>query len=203
VTADREQPAQQPPDPTLDLSSFPTRTLAAGSSWWRQHPGNTGPWWFSSALAGRYDLAAPQGACYLASSAAAAFRERIGPDLAAHRLVPAWLLRDRVISRLSLPAPVRVANVGVAAAAGFGVTRELPVMVPYRIPQAWAAALAAAGFAGLLARLRSSPARAASPAWRCSATPVNAPTGPPIPRPHTPSPGSSDCTSSSRRTLNS
>lgn len=159
MTPDREQPAQQQPDPTLDLSSFPARTLAAGSSWWRQHPRSAGPWWFSSAGTGRYDLAAPRGTCYLASSAAAAVRERIGPDLAAHRLVPASLLRDRVISRLSLPAPVRAANVDVAAATRFGVTSELQVMVPYRIPQAWAAALAAAAFAGLLARLRSSPGR--------------------------------------------
>lgn len=158
MTEDRGQPAQQHLDPTLDLSSFPARTLAAGSSWWRQHPRSEGPWWFSSAGTGRYDLAAPCGTYYLASSAAAAVRERIGPDLAAHRIVPASLLRDRVISRLSLPAPVPVANVDVAAGIRFSVTSQLPVMVPYRIPQAWAAALAAAGFADRFTRLRSAPA---------------------------------------------
>jgi len=128
--------------------------LAAGSSWWRPHPRSEGPLRFSSAGTGRYDLAAPCGTCYLASSADAAVRERIGPDLAAQRIVPASLLRDRVISRLSLPAPVPVANVDVAATR-FSVTSQLPVMVPYRIPQALAAALAAAGFADLFTRLRS------------------------------------------------
>lgn len=159
MTSDREHPAQQLPDPALDLSGFPGRTLAAGSSWWRQHLRTTHPWWFSSAGTGRYDLAPPRGTCYLASSAAAAVRERIGPDLAAHRLIPASLLHDRVISQLTVPTPVRAANVDVVAAARFGVTSELPVMVPYLIPQAWAAALAAAGFAGLLTRLRFSPGR--------------------------------------------
>ncbi len=69
-------------------------------------------------------------------------------------IVPTSLLRDRVISRLSLPAPVPIANVDVAAGIRFSVTSQLPVMVPYRIPQACAAALATAGFADLFTRLR-------------------------------------------------
>jgi len=159
VSPDRQQPAQQHPDPTVHLHSSPARTLPGGSSWWRQHLRGAGPWWFSCAGTGRYDLAAPRGTGYLASSAAAAVRERIGPDLAAHRLIPASLLRDRVISRLTLPAPVRAATVDVAAATRFGISSELPVMVAYLIPPAWAVAFAAAGFAGLLTKLRFSPGR--------------------------------------------
>jgi hypothetical protein len=159
VTPDREQTAQQPPDPAVDLASFPTRNLPAGTVWWREHRRTAHPWWFSCAGTGRYDLAPPRGTCYLASNAAAAVRERTGPDLAAHRLIPASLLKDRVVSRLTLPTPVRAANLAVAAATRFEVTSELPVMVPYRIPQTSAAALAAQNFTGVLTQLRFSPGR--------------------------------------------
>lgn len=158
MTQPREQVAQQPPGDG-DLSGFPNRTLKAGSAWFRQHAADSGPWWFSSSGAGRFDLPAPRGTCYLASSPRAAVLERIGPDLAAHGLVPSSLLDGRVVSRLKLPRPVVVANVDIVAASRYGVTRELPVMTPYAIPQAWAAALARSSFGGIVAGLRFTPGR--------------------------------------------
>jgi len=150
--------AQQPPAAGTDLRRFPARMIPAGP-WFRQHSASAGAWWFSSA-SGRFDLAAPRGTCYLASSGRAAVRERIGPDLAAYGLVPESLLVGRVVSRLRLPGSVRAANADSAAAANFGVTRELPVMVPYVVPQAWAQALDVFGFEALVASLRFTPGRA-------------------------------------------
>ena len=159
VARSREQVAQQPPADDADLRRFPTRTVRAGATWFREHAGGAGPWWFSSSGAGRFDLPAPEGTCYLASSGAAAVRERLGPELAAHGTITMSLLAGRVVSTLGIPADVRSANMNAAAAARFGVTRELPVMVPYDVPQAWAASLAAAGFGGIVAGLRFTPGR--------------------------------------------
>jgi len=157
VTPPREHVAQQAPRADHDLSRFPRRTLKEGAAWFRQHAAGVGPWWFSSNGAGRFDLPAPRGTCCLASSAHAAVEERVGPDLAAHGLVPSSLLEGRLVSGLKLPHPVVAANVDSAAASRHGITRELAVMVPYEIPQRWAAALAAAGFDGIVAGLRFTP----------------------------------------------
>ncbi len=158
MTQPREQVAQQPPS-GRDLSSFPRRSLKAGATWFRQHAAGSAPWWFSSNGSGRFDLLAPRGTCYLASSAHAAVQERVGPDLAAHGLVPISLLDGRVVSRLHLPRAVVAANVDAAAASRHGVSRELPVMVPYEIPRLWASALAGARFGGIVSGLRFSPGR--------------------------------------------
>lgn len=159
MTQPREHVAQQAPRAGGDLSRFPKRMLKDGVAWFRQHAAAAGPWWFSSNGAGRFDLPAPRGTCYLASSAHAAVQERVGPDLAAHGLVPSSLLEGRVVSRLRLPRPVVAANIDAADAIRHGVTRELAVMVPYEIPQKWAAALATAGFDGIIAGLRFTPGR--------------------------------------------
>jgi hypothetical protein len=45
----------------------------------------------------------------------------------------------------------------VRAARGFGVTGELASMVPYDLPQRWAAAFAAAGYQGVRYRIRHDP----------------------------------------------
>lgn len=152
---------QKAPAPGLDMTGFPDRQLPAGSIWHRQHRTDLGPWWFSSVVGGvgrgRFDLPAPHGTCYLASSADAAVRELVGPDFTAHGLVPTSVLDDRHVSRLTVPVRVRAADLDDPQATGYRVTRELPTMTPYGIPQAWAAALKAAGFDGLVHPLRFSP----------------------------------------------
>ncbi len=160
VRNSRESVAQKAPPPDIDLRDFPARPLRAGEHWWRQHRATLGPWWFSCEGTGRFDLRPPRGTCYLASTASATIRERLGADLVAHRLVPASLLAGRVVSKLTLRHDVRAANLDAAAAAWFGVTRELAVMVPYTVPRAWANALASSGFEAVLANLRFSPGRA-------------------------------------------
>jgi hypothetical protein len=153
----RQRTFQQLPDLDRDYTRFPSRRLRAGTLLYRNHAIGSTPWWFESSPQGRFNLAEPNGTCYLSGSRAGALRERIGPDLAVHGLVPSSVLVDRVISMLHLPASVRAANLSSnRASTGFGVTAELASMTPYDTPRAWAATLAAAGFEAIVCRLRFS-----------------------------------------------
>lgn len=154
----RQTVAQHPPDPVRDYRRFPSRTIRFGSRWYRQHRHDLNPWWFSNSLEGRFDLSTPNGTCYLASTPQAATRERVGPDLAAAGHVAASVMHGRVISALLIPETVRAANLDSDRAGHrYGITSELATMVGYAVPQAWAHVLHAAGFGGLVARLRFSP----------------------------------------------
>lgn len=121
----------------------------------------------SAARGGRFDLPAPKGTCYLASTTAAALRERLGPVLAGRATLPATVLADVVVSRLTVGLPesggrVRWANLRVAAAARFGVTRELESMTPYEVPVQWARAFGDAGLDGVRYGPRFSPGSASA-----------------------------------------
>lgn len=116
-----------------------------------------GPWWFSSDGSGRFDLEAPEGTCYLATSAVAALLEVLGPELAAARAVGADLLAEREVRELRLPRRVRLADTTSRRAVAFGVTAELTTIVPYDLPRAWARALAALGFDGMRSSVRHDP----------------------------------------------
>lgn len=147
------------------------RRLGPDTTVFRAHQRRRCPWWFSSG-GGRFDLPVPRGTCYLASSALVAVRERLGPVLAGRSAVPAAALDGVVVSRLRLGRPsgaapqragervLRLANVRVAAAADFGVTRELESMTPYDVPVRWAAAFDGAGFDGVWYGPRFSPGAA-------------------------------------------
>jgi len=154
--AKRQATAQRPPDMSVDYRAFPARRLRSGSRWHRQHRRTDGAWWFGSSGQGRFDLPEPHGTCYLASSPTAAVRERIGPDLLSHGWVPASVLTGRVVSALHLRKATRAADLDNGEAAPYLVTRELPVMTPYDVPQAWARVLHRDGFHAVVAGLRFS-----------------------------------------------
>ena len=139
--------AQQPPRVPLD--GFPVHTVRPDTAVFRAHTAGLGPWWFGSDGCGRFDLPAPSGTCYVATSAVAALRERIGVVLGGSASVPAALLERVLVSRLRLPARRRVADLEATRASDFGVTRELETMVPYDVPQAWARAFAAVDLEGV------------------------------------------------------
>lgn len=162
----RRDRALQAPTEEVGLEAFPRRTLRAGSAWFRQHRDRPGPdrgaWFFASRPVGeegggRFDLATPEGTCYLASTQRAAVNELVGPECAVRGWVDADLLAGRVVSRLSLPADVVAANTTAARAADLRVTNEIATTERYDITQAWAEALRAAGFGGILALLRFTP----------------------------------------------
>lgn len=107
-------------------------------------------WWFSADGSGRFDLAPPQGTCYLATDAYAAIREatRLGP------VSTAWVLA-RELREVAPPDPnARLAATTRQAAGRYGVTTELATVVPYDLPRRWATAFHAHGFNGIRHQLR-------------------------------------------------
>ena len=110
-------------------------------------------WWYSSDGSGRFDLAPPDGSCYLATDAYAAIREasRLGP-------VSATWLRERELRRVPPPdTSARLAATTHAGAGRFGATTELATLVPYELTRRWAAAFRRAGFDGVRHELRHDP----------------------------------------------
>jgi len=107
-------------------------------------------WWFSADGSGRFDLAPPQGTCYLATDAYAAIREgtRLGP------VSTVWV-EARELREVAPPDPnARLAATTRQAAGRYGVTSELSTVVPYDLPRRWAAAFHAHGFDGIRHQLR-------------------------------------------------
>ena len=123
----------EPPD---DLMGFPSAQARHGA-WFRAHPERPGPdkgcWWFTSHASGvtpdgRFDLLMPNGTCYLADSAEAAVRERVGRYSAARTWVPANAVDGVLVTSVAT----------LHTATGYGLTSR------------WAQALFREGFAGLL-----------------------------------------------------
>lgn len=144
--AREEQALGAPPG---DLAGFPHWLLRRTRSVWRAHRRDRSPWWFASDLGGRFDLAAPHGTCYLAAGYVAAARERWGERLSRRGYVMQAMADETVVSTLAVPRSHRLADVTSPDAARHGVTREINTAVPYAVPQQWAAAFHAAGFAGV------------------------------------------------------
>lgn len=153
--APRQHSAQQPPDPSADLTTFPARHVAAGTQWYREH-GVQGPWFFAAGPGGRFNLDEPSGTLYLANRPEAAARERIGPDHVQHGLVPHGVVANRWVSTLHLHAAVTAAHVNHESAPAHRVVPELVIMRPYDTPRAWAKAFFDAGFGGVSGMLRHS-----------------------------------------------
>lgn len=147
----------QPPDPDQSLASFPAVTLRTNQRFYRCTRTTNGPWWFSSSGGGRFDLRPPRGTCYLATDAIAAVREALGPTDGSRLVTHQWF-EDRSVRQLRLSRPTRVAHTYAETASSHGVTLEINTIVPYDIPQAWAAALDQAGHGGVAYLLRHSAA---------------------------------------------
>jgi len=143
----------EPPDDFAALERFPVRTLRAGTSIYRIHHHELGPFWFGSAepeadTGGRFDLATPKGSSYWALQAEAAFLERLARRPVT--MLPLELLDRFQLSVVALPDDLIVANSPVKRARSFGLTGEFHTTGQYSITRRWAAALAKAGHRGLL-----------------------------------------------------
>lgn len=150
---DRQLPSLAAPPPPEQLTAFPVWHVHAGTVLCRVTSADHGPWWFSSTGEGRFDLPPPRGTCYLADDEVGAVLEVLGPLTV---VAPSWA-KQRSLWHLDLPEQCSAADTTVRAARGFGVTAEVASMVPYRVPQLWAAALAAAGHRGIRYRIRHDP----------------------------------------------
>lgn len=163
----RRQEALQPPQSHLSFSTFPSFTPQATDSWYRQHKlratSDHGLWHFTSASkppVGRFDLPAPRGTCYFASTQLAAVMELIGPDHAVKGWVPAGLMLERVVSQILSPGDSRLADLVHSEALKFGVTNEIATTIRYNVTNAWAESFDRSGFTGIRYRPRFSPGEA-------------------------------------------
>lgn len=148
---------RSPPDDPAALDGFPRKRLEAKADLYRLAREGRSPWWFGSSGEGRFDLPPPHGTCYLAADPIGALLEVVGPD-GDGGAVSARFLADRILHRLHAPAELRVADLTSRRASRFGITAEIGTLVPYDLPQAWAARLHAAGCEGLAYWLRHDPA---------------------------------------------
>jgi hypothetical protein len=126
-----------------DLTGFPT--VSPPKRLIRVCRATQGTWWFSADGSGRFDLAAPEGTCYLATDAYAAIREatRLGP-------VSSLWVHARELREMAAPDPTaRLAATTRQAAGRYAVTTELATVVPYDLPRRWATAFHAHGFDGI------------------------------------------------------
>jgi hypothetical protein len=135
--------------PAGDLSGFPAFDYPEGTSLYRAVSAGNGPWWFSSSMNSRFDLAAPDGTCYLGVTMEAAIRERGGKRMLTLGYVNSGFVTAMNVVQLKLPAPVRAAAVASPDAVKFGCNRELSTISDYDLTQTWAAAFHRAGFGGI------------------------------------------------------
>jgi hypothetical protein len=116
------------------------------------------PFYFASAPAGaapggRYDLPAPDGACYLALSGIGAWLEVFRGT----RLVARDDLRRRRLLTTRPPRRVAAADLLAKRATGFGITGDIHTCDDYSLTRAWATRLHQAGFRALLGKVRHDP----------------------------------------------
>ena len=159
---ERARVALRRPDSRRNLSRFPIRRWPRAVEVWRAHSVSFGVWWFSSDMSGRFDLATPNGTCYLASDAAVALRERLGERLLSHGFAMRTALMECLVTHLAHPdgkAGPKTADLAHERAVDFGVSREIHATQRYDLTQGWAAALHAAGFGALCYQPRFSTSR--------------------------------------------
>ncbi|HRC84801.1 MAG TPA: RES family NAD+ phosphorylase [Thermoanaerobaculia bacterium] len=147
----------EPPSDPAELEAFPRYRLEPQAPLFRVVLRQRQPWWFGSDGSGRFDLRPPSGTCYTSSDPLSALLEVIGPDRLGGA-VSTRFLAERRLCRLSVPEARELADLGSRRAAGFGITHEIHTLVPYRLPQLWAARLAEAGAEGVRYFLRHDPA---------------------------------------------
>jgi len=147
-----------PPANAAALRDFPRKRLATTTDLFRVARRGRSPWWFGSSGAGRFDLPPPDGTCYLAADEIGALLEIVGADRTGGAVSPSFLA-ERRLRRLRVPAERQLGDLTSRRASGFGITAEIGTLVPYDLPQAWAARLHAAGCHGLAYWLRHDPAR--------------------------------------------
>jgi hypothetical protein len=138
------------------LENFPERVLHSGTEVHRIHAAELGAWYFEAQDTWRFNpcSVAGLGACYLAERPVAGLLEAYKGVT----VVDEQDVAGKAHFTASLDVEVRLADCCVPAAGEFGVNGEIHTTTDYVVTQAWASALAHAGFAGVCYFCRSDPA---------------------------------------------
>lgn len=142
-------PLAEPPEPA-ELADLPRERLAGRILHRVYRAKRPSPWWFSAVgddpdTAGRFDLAAPDGACDLATTPIGAVLEAFG-DFGRGVLPAAELVARRRAEVTAPPGAPWAARLTSARARGVGVTQALWAGSPRALTQRWARALRRAGW---------------------------------------------------------
>lgn len=137
-------------EPSVPLTGFPAIEVEDTLPMYRSTSTTNGPWFFNSSKTQRFDLAAPRGTCYLGTSIEVAVRERIRGTLLNTHIIPPAMVAAMNVYEVRIPATITAADTLSEQAVNFGANRELPTVRPYGVPCAWAEALAAEAFGGLV-----------------------------------------------------
>jgi hypothetical protein len=146
----------EPPADVEQLRDFPDSVLHRGIEVHRIHSAAYGAWYFNADDTWRFNPCGVPGlgACYLAERPVAGL-------LAIYKGVTVVAEEDvagKAHFTAVLEADLRLANCCVGAARAFGLNGEIHGTTDYGLTQAWATALAQAGFAGVRYFCRSDPA---------------------------------------------
>ncbi|MGI8822786.1 MAG: RES domain-containing protein [Acidimicrobiia bacterium] len=158
-------PLREPP-PAAELARLPGRSIV-GAALHRVYRLDRGhPWWFASlptdstmqqrTAAGRFDLPAPDGTCYLATTPLGAVLEAFQGF--GHGLLPDAELKGRRRAETTVPDGTRPAAwLTSGKVRGIGVTQALWTGQDRPLTQRWAAVLHRAGWAALFHGLQHDP----------------------------------------------
>jgi hypothetical protein len=141
--------------PRDDLTGFPSQQCSPATALYRIHRQQRAPWWFSSDGSGRFDLAPPNGTCYLAAEPLGCLVEVVR-DVA---VVAREFLASRRLSTLQVPQSMLLADCTARSARRFGVTGAIHSTPDYALTRGWAGALRRAGFAGIRYLVSHDPAQ--------------------------------------------
>lgn len=143
------------PQDAGELANFPELVLGAGAEIHRIHAADLGAWYFNAEDTWRFNPCsiAGLGACYLAERPVAGLLE----SFKGVSVVDDQDIAAKAHFTVTLETEIRLADCCVPAAGDFGVNGEIHTTTDYAMTQAWAAALAQAGFAGVRYLCRSDP----------------------------------------------
>jgi hypothetical protein len=145
-----------PPQDVNELEDFPEFVLPAGTEVHRIHSADLGAWYFNAEDTWRFNPCsiAGLGACYLGERPVAGLLE----SFKGVSVVDEQDVARKAHFTVTLEAEIHLADCCVPAAGDFGVNGEIHTTTEYSVTQAWAAALAQIGFAGVRYFCRSDPA---------------------------------------------
>ncbi len=137
------------------LKKFPAVVLPKGSGLHRMHAAAYGAWYFDDEPTGRFNPVGSRGlgACYFAERPVAGLLEKYKGIT----MVDEVDVAANAHFSVNLEARLRLADLCSSGARVFGVNGEIHTTPDYEITQAWATALAQAGFKGLKYLCRSDP----------------------------------------------